>query len=153
MRRLLPFPLCLIAACGGGSSSVDAPPAIDAPPSAVCLEANGHSDLTWIQDKVFTPSCAGFSACHKGAANDAGGLNLETGMSRTALVGKASKLFPQFQLVKPNDAANSYLMIVMGHVAGPINNNSGTMPYNSALLCVEKRRAVERWIAAGAQAN
>ena len=74
-------------------------------------------------------------------------------MSHATLVGKASGLFPQFQLVKPSDPANSYLMIVLGHVAGPIDNKSGTMPYNSALLCVEKRRAVERWIMAGAPAN
>ena len=140
--------------CSSPADRTDAPAAVDAPPSAICLEANDHSDLTWIQDKIFTPSCSGFSACHKGAAREAGGLNLEAGNSRTNMVGKASGLFPEFQLVKPNDAAASYLMIVTGHVAGPINESKGgRMPFNSAKLCNEKLRAMERWIAAGALAN
>ncbi len=154
LRFLLPVSVVLFVHCSDTAPSADAPPAVDAPPSAVCLEANDHSDLAWIQDKIFTPSCSGFSACHKGAAREAGGLNLEAGNSRTNMVGKASGLFPQFQLVKPNDAANSYLMIVTGHVAGPINEaKGGRMPFNSAKLCNEKLRAMERWIAAGALAN
>ena len=154
MRWLFSFlSIVVLANCSDPAPSTDAPPAVDAPPSAICLEAKAHSDLAWIQEKIFTPSCAGFSACHKGTARDAGGLNLETGNSQANLVNKPSKLFPQFQLVKPTDAANSYLLIVMGHVAGPINSMSGTMPFNSALLCIEKREAVERWVAAGALAN
>lgn len=153
-RLMLSVSVVLAVSCSGSDQSVDAPPAVDAPPSAICVEANDHSDLTWIQDKIFTPSCSGFSACHKGAAREAGGLNLEAGNSRANMVGKASGLFPQFELVKPNDAANSYLMIVTGHVAGPINESKGgRMPFNSAKLCNEKLRAMERWIAAGALAN
>ncbi len=147
------FSVAVLVHCSDPAQRADAPLAVDAPPSAICLEANAHSDLAWIQEKIFTPSCSGFSACHKGAAREAGGLNLEAGNSHGSLVNKPSGLFPQFQLVKPTDAANSYLMIVMGHVAGPIDNKSGTMPFNSALLCVEKRRAVERWVTAGALAN
>ena len=154
MRRLFLLPwVVVLVHCSDSAPSTDAPTAIDAPPSAICLEANAHSDLAWIQEKIFTPSCSGFSACHKGAAREAGGLNLEAGNSHASLVNKPSDLFPQFQLLKPTDANNSYLMIVMGHFAGPIDNKSGTMPFNSALLCVEKRRAVERWVNAGALAN
>lgn len=157
MRRLFTVLTVLSVAycvhCSDSAQNTDAPASVDAPPSAICLDANAHSDLAWIQEKIFTPSCSGFSACHKGAAREAGGLNLEAGNSHAALVNKPSGLFPQFQLVKPTDATNSYLMIVMGHVAGPIDNKSGTMPFNSALLCVEKRRAVERWVNAGAPAN
>ncbi|MBP9086488.1 MAG: hypothetical protein KBG15_10250 [Kofleriaceae bacterium] len=154
MRRLLlPLSAVFVIHCSDPAQPTDAPPGDDAPPSAICLEANDHSDLAWIQDKIFTPSCSGFSACHKGAARQAGNLNLEAGNSHSNLVNKPSGLFPQFQLVKPTDAANSYLMIVMGHFAGPLDNKSGTMPYNSAVLCIEKRRAVERWVTAGAPAN
>jgi hypothetical protein len=145
----LPTLLLLTMSCSGGGTSA----AADAAPSPICLEANSHSDLAWIQEKIFTPSCASFSACHKGTARDAGDLNLEIGMARNSMLNKPSKLFPQFSMVKPSDAANSYLMMIMGHVTGPIDTKAGTMPYNSSLLCVEKRRAVERWIMAGAADN
>ena len=50
----------------------------------------------------------------------------------------------------PNQPSMSYLMVVLGHIDGPLDPRIGTMPYNSPLLCVEKREAIERWIAAGA---
>jgi hypothetical protein len=137
------------SSCSDSSSGKDAAPLIDAAPSASCLEANNHSDFDWIATNVFSTGCAAFSACHKGTATQAAGLSLEPTVARAQLVGVASTLFPQFQRVKPNDAANSYLMIVMGHYPGP-KKASGTMPLNLPLVCVEKRRAIERWIAAGA---
>jgi hypothetical protein len=146
------FALALsLVACGGSSSeSPDAGAKTDAAPSASCLEANNHSDFDWIAQNVFATGCAAFSACHKGAATQAGGLSLEASVAKAQLVGVTSSLFPQFQRVKPSDATNSYLLIVMGHFDGP-RKSSGTMPINSPLTCVEKRRAIERWITAGAQ--
>lgn len=59
-------------------------------------------------------------------------------------------LFPSYDRVVPGDPQRSYLMVILGHVPGPLAPNVGTMPYNEPLLCAEKRQAIERWIAAGA---
>jgi hypothetical protein len=140
--------LPLLLACGGESS-----PAVDAAPpdaSAVCIEAENHSDLAWLQENVFTPSCSAFTACHKGTAQEAGGLNLEAGQFRNSMVNVPSDLFPDYQMIVPGDPAASYLMVILGHVDGPIDPDVGTMPYNNPLLCTEVRDAVARWIEAGA---
>ncbi|MBK9029809.1 MAG: hypothetical protein IPL61_00450 [Myxococcales bacterium] len=147
-RRTLAIAALLAAACDLNNA-----PGADAGPDAIsptCLEATTHSDLTWIQDKVFQPSCAGFRDCHQGAAVDAAHLSLERGQSQPQMVGIDSELFPQLKRVIAGDPANSYLMMIIGSYVGPLKDGVGTMPYNSALLCKEKRDAVERWIADGA---
>jgi hypothetical protein len=137
--------------CGGSSSdSADAStgPA-DASPS--CLEAAEHSDLEWIQENVITPTCAAFSACHKGAASAAGDLNLEAGMFEANVVDVPSELAPGLDLVEPGSPEDSYMMIILGHYGDDdprIDDDVGTMPYNLPLLCQEKRDAIERWILA-----
>jgi hypothetical protein len=136
-----------LAACGD-----DDPPPVDPPDAGVdpkCAEATTHSDLAWIQENILTPSCADFTPCHKGRALQAQGLNLEDTKSRENLVGIPSVLFPQYDLIKAGDPDSSYLMIVLGHKPGPLPEK-GTMPYNNPMLCVEKRDAIERWIANGA---
>ena len=150
MRRHVAFSIVLaglLGGCsgGGGDDGVGA----DAAPSASCMEATTHSDLAWIQTKVFTPSCT-FSSCHKGAATEARGLNLESGMAHDGLVNKPSVVAPPKMLVVPGDPANSYLMVALGEVAGTLPEG-GTMPLNSPLLCGEKRDAIWRWIEQGAQ--
>lgn len=141
-------PLLLLGACGDdGGGGADA--RIDAI-SASCMEATMHSDLTWIQDRIFTPSCADFDSCHMGLAPEAGGLSLERGQSHVQMVGVDSDLFTQFKIVEPNDPMNSYLMIIVGQFEGPLDPDVLTMPYNSPLLCKEKRDAIQRWIEAGA---
>jgi hypothetical protein len=132
--------------CGGDDAAPDA--GIDASPA--CAEALTHSDLAWIQEKVFTPQCSGFNACHKGAATMAGGLSLEAGMARGEMVGIASTRFPTQTLVVPGNPAASYLLVAVGQYPGMIDPRIGTMPFNSPLLCREKRDAIERWIVAGA---
>lgn len=122
----------------------------DVDASATCVAARDHADLPWIQDNVFTPSCANFTSCHQGAATQAGGLDLATGHSHDALVNVHSTRFPAEVLVIPGDPVHSYLMVVLGQYDGPLDDRIGTMPYNSRLLCKEKRDAIERWIAAGA---
>lgn len=146
------FLAALLAACGddGGDPRPDAALIIDATPadaaiSPACLEAQGHSDLDWLQANVFTPSCAAFSACHQGAANAANGLNLEAGNTETNLVGMPSVGFPGETLVIPGDPQNSYLMVVLGSYPGELSA-FGTMPPNNPLLCIQKREAIERWI-------
>jgi hypothetical protein len=138
--------------CGEEHRCVFPPDGPPAPPdaAAVCLEATEHSDLAWLQDNLFTPSCASFNACHKGAALSAGGLSLEAGRTRDSMVNVASDLFPAFDMVVPGDPANSYLMIIMGQFDGPLADTIGTMPYQNPLVCTELRDAVQRWIEAGA---
>jgi hypothetical protein len=144
LRSFAAVAAAALAACGGGED--DEP---DAGPSPDCLEAKNHSDLAFIQDKIFTPSCT-FTSCHRGAATMAGGLTLEAGLARDQLVGKPSDLDPSKQLVKPGDPANSYLLIISGKYPGIINPDVGTMPSRNPLLCTEKLDAMDRWIAAGA---
>lgn len=139
--------LVVLAACGD-----DGAPAVDAaPPDAdpLCLEAVNHSDLEWIQENVFTPSCARFTACHQGNALMAGELSLEAGVTHAEMVGVESSLFPEFDRVVAGDSASSYLMVQLGSIDGP-RTEAGTMPYNSPLLCVEMRDAIARWIDEGA---
>jgi hypothetical protein len=133
-----------LAACSDGE---DAEP--DAGPSPDCLEAVNHSDLAFIQAKIFTPGCT-FTSCHRGAAAMAGGLSLEAGVAHEQLVNKPSDIDPTKLMVKPGDPANSYLMIITGKYSGVISPTVGTMPSRNPLLCQEKLDAMDRWIAAGA---
>jgi hypothetical protein len=156
LRRLLrstllsALALGTMAACGGGDDDDGGgPDAI----SASCMEATTHSDLAWLQEKIFTPSCSAFVSCHKDAALEAGGLSLEPGQVIPQTVNVDSDLFPQFKLIVPGNAANSYMMIILGDAAGPIDPEVGTMPYNNPKLCQEKLDAIERWINAGATEN
>jgi hypothetical protein len=142
--------VCSMVACsgddGGGDGGVDAI-------SASCMEATTHSDLAWLQEKIFTPSCSAFVSCHKGAALEAGGMSLEDGQVIPQNVNIDSTLFPQFKRIVPGDPANSYMMIILGEFPGPLDPEVGTMPYNNPKLCQEKLDAVERWIMAGATAS
>jgi hypothetical protein len=151
-RRLVPLAFgFLVVGCGGGGDDTGVP--IDAGTDAIsptCIEAMTHSDLTWIQDRIFSISCAGANACHKGAAADAAGLSLERGQSHRQTVDIDTKAFPAFKRVVATNPAQSYLMIAVGQYPGPIDPDVGTMPYNNPLLCKEKRDAIERWIVAGA---
>jgi hypothetical protein len=136
--------------CGGSSGGGPADAAVvdvDASPS--CVEARDHSDLEWLQSDVVTPTCAAFSACHKGEADDALGLNLESGNTMASLVDVVSQKQPDMVLVAPGAPADSYVLVILGHfgVDDPrIDPETGTMPYNLPLLCVEKRDAIARWI-------
>lgn len=140
----------LPAACSDSSSGDPAP---DAGPSADCLEAKDHSDLAFIQAKIFTPGCSAFTSCHRGAATSAGGLSLEAGQSLPQMLDKTSRLDNTKKLIKAGDPANSYLMIILGKYPGFIDPNVGTMPSRNPLLCAEKLDAIERWITAGAPAS
>jgi hypothetical protein len=154
---------------------------VDAAVSPSCMEATQHSDLAWIEEKVFKQSCI-FSGCHNGAPSDAGRLDLRPngtpgsgstpaatgGPGRTAafLVNVASEIDPAYKMVVPTRPNESYLMMMIQHIkredmsppAGvPMSGGRVVplMPQNAGgkPICVEKREAIERWILAGAQAN
>jgi hypothetical protein len=136
----------ILAACGGGDDDDDGDG-----PSASCLEAEDHSDLAWIQENIFNGGCALAAACHKGDAPDANGLNLEAGMSEANLVGvpAVGDSADGLNLVEPGNPMESYLLIILGHYGTDdprIPDGTGPMPFNSPLLCEQKRDAIERWI-------
>lgn len=142
-RRLeVIFIIVFASACGGGDDGGEP----DAGISPSCMEATAHSDLAWLQDNVFTPSCAAFSSCHMGAASLAEGLNLEAGMTEANLVGVASTQVSSLELVAPGDPDNSYLIIKLGRGNFPPGAETTTMPLGNPLLCDEKIDAVVRWI-------
>jgi hypothetical protein len=113
-----------------------------------CQEAMQHSDLAWIQQKIFTPSCA-TSECHAGSDPEVG-LNLEAGRAYANLVNKNASTVQGWQRVVPGTLATSYLVVAFGRADGPPPRD-GFMPLGADALCVEKLEAVERWILAGAQ--
>jgi hypothetical protein len=153
-------PLALAAACDTSvmagdddDVSVDAAGDTDATPS--CAEARDHNDIEWLQVNVFSRSCASATSCHRGAALQAAGLNLEPGNSETNLVNRVaiSEGIDGMGLtvVVPGDSDGSYLMVLIDHeskggrLSGPLPE-AGTMPAVNPLICVDKRDAVGRWI-------
>jgi hypothetical protein len=125
-------------------------------PSQPCMDAVNHSDLAWIEQKVFAVSC-NFSGCHK-TASDAGKLDLTPGVSHDHLVNVPSMIESSRMLVVPNDVSASYLMLMLGDFPPATASPPGTdpplgigyMPQAQPQLCCQKLDAVERWINAGA---
>jgi hypothetical protein len=134
---------------GGGSTHVA--DALPIPPDGIpanltpCEEAAYHSDLAWIQDKIFNESCT--TKCH-GDSPPAAMMSLLAGQSRAALVNVPSTGFSGWIRVVPGDPAHSMLMVQLGGEPGPALE--GTMPWGQPKLCDGKIDAVRRWIAAGA---
>jgi hypothetical protein len=124
--------------------------------SQPCMDATMHSDLAFIEQKIFVAAC-NFSGCH-GSATDSGKLDLRAGMSHDQLVGASSKIDTSRKLVVPNDVAASYLMLMLRDLppamASPPGNappgSVGFMPQAAPTLCCQKLEAIERWINAGA---
>lgn len=156
--RCLGVLVCALAACGNDSSTVDPDGGVvidpdgDAVPDAMltdCEEAASHSDLAWIQDKIFTPSCAS-SSCHGGPEPEVG-LDLSAGRAHANLVDRGSSTVAGWVRVVPGSPTESYLVVSVGRAPGPPPRD-GFMPIGGVEpLCVEKLEAIERWIAEGAQ--
>jgi hypothetical protein len=131
-----------------------------------CLDADAHSDFTFIHGTIIKPKCV-FSGCHDGGTSKAGMLDLRTKDPAYAnLVGVASKLDPTRMLVVPGNPHQSFMLVMLGEYkpgeADPpltaIPNDDkgnvvGTMPQNATIICCQKLDAIERWITAGALNN
>ncbi len=142
------FALLLALIAAGCSSPDDSPDAQT--PSPDCVEARDHSDLAWIQNEVFTPSCTMGTSCHRGEANDAQGLNLEHGMAAANLIDQPALGCFGETLVVPDRPEDSYLMAVFGvYPAGSCR--IFLMPFKQPPLCRDKLDAIERWIRSLAQ--
>lgn len=175
-RRAVLASCLVVTACRTSlETEPDAPPRVDAPvvdmvdagPSPTCIEAMTHSDLAFIEDKIFKPSCV-FQSCHDGVGADAGELDLRAFMSHAALVNVDSNTDAEaspagdYKLVVPMEPTQSYLMFLIRHYtgaemtppAGQPHADVGFMPQDDSgelgPLCVEKREAILRWIEAGA---
>jgi hypothetical protein len=155
------FAIIVVACGGGGGGQIDATADGEGSVSAACLEAANHSDLTWIQVNVFDKQC-GFSGCHgSDSGGNTGRQSLQDGDTVASLVDQPSNLEQGETLVIPGNSGSSYMMVMLGSVAGtiPPKDNSGsdigTMPLNTGgeLLCQQKRDAIARWIDAGALDN
>src|SRR5215831_11756670 len=118
--------------------------------SQPCLDATTHSDLAFIEQKIFAANCT-FSSCHD-SATDLGKLDLRAGMSHDSLVGVSSQIDRSRKLVVPNDVAASYLMLMLRDVppamASPPGNpppgDIGFMPapLGTPTLCCQKLGAI-----------
>jgi len=114
----------------------------------ICEQAAQHSDLTFIQDNVFTSTCA-LAHCHDENSQSAG-LVLAKGMARDSLVNRASTVQSGWMRVVPGDPAHSYLAVAIGGEPGTPPEGS-YMPWGGApMLCSQELDAINRWIAAGA---
>lgn len=142
----------IVAPDGKIITPADAPDFPDPEPDATvqlteCEEATQHADLAWIQQRIFTPSCA-TAMCHAGASPEVG-LSLEAGRAYTNLVNRNASTAAGWRRVVPGSLATSYLVVAVGRTPGPPPRD-GFMPLGTDPLCVEKLEAVERWIVAGA---
>jgi hypothetical protein len=144
------------------AQSVTVDSSVDAPISPSCMEALTHSDLAFIEAKVFAQSCI-FSGCHNGANTAAGRLDLRAGMSFAELVNVDSVIAPTYKYVVPGQPNQSHLLMMIQHIPPAMMSppamepdpQIGYMPQNAGgrPICVEKRDAIQRWIMAGAPAT
>lgn len=114
---------------------------------AVATPAAPVTTFSFIQDNVFTPTCA-VSGCHAGAS-PAAGMDLSAGQAFTNIVGVNSGQAPTLQRVNPGDADNSYLVQKIEGTA----TVGGRMPLNGSPLSSELIQNIREWIAAGAENN
>ena len=117
------------------------------------LVSNGAppATLSQLQASVFTPIC---SVCHNGSnpANGAlpGAQNLSAGNSYAMLVNVASLEQPTLMRVKPNDAANSYLI---QKLEGAPTITGARMPFGGPYLSQATIDQIKSWILNGAPNN
>lgn len=116
-------------------------------PLTICDQAKQHSDFAFLQQHIFTPSCA-TAMCHTGPEPEVG-LNLSEGAAYANLVNKGASTVNGWTRVTPGTIATSYLAVSLGRAEGPPPRD-GYMPLGADPLCLEKLEAIERWILAGA---
>lgn len=102
--------------------------------------------FSFIQDNVFTPSCA-VSGCHAGPS-PAAGQDLSAGEAFANIVGIPSGQVPALQRVNPGNADDSYIVRKLEGGPAIVNNQ---MPLGQPPLSSELIEAVRSWIDAGAE--
>jgi uncharacterized protein (TIGR03118 family) len=129
-----------------GSSAASNVTVANNPPATVTL--------TQLQTQIFTPICSG---CHTGVGSTLpGAQNLTAGNTFTNIVGVASLEQPALQRIKPNDAANSYLL---QKIEGAAGITGARMPLGCgpapATACLDQATIdkVKAWVSQGALNN
>jgi len=100
-----------------------------------------ESSFSFIQEAIFTPSCA-TSGCHVSTYP-----NLTAGQAHAAIVNGASSAGSAQPLVKPGDPDNSYLLLKMTGAPGISGNR---MPLGRSPLSEAYINSVRQWIERGA---
>ncbi len=114
---------------------------------AVATPVAPVTTFSFIQDNVFTPTCA-VSGCHAGAS-PAAGMDLSAGQAFANIVGVNSGQVPTLLRVNPGDADNSYLVQKIEGTA----TVGERMPRGGPPLSSELIQNIREWIDAGAENN
>lgn len=133
--------------------------------SVACMDAEAHSDFTFIKNTVFPLSCSQSDSCHK-AATSSGKLDLSAANAFAALLGPngtggvMADVDKSRVLIVPGQPNASYFFFMIHGVAAedgmppftPPPSKIGLMPENNGgrAICCQKIDAIERWITAGA---
>ena len=136
MKLLFPvaFASLILVGCGSESDSVTS--------NVVPL-----AQFSDIQEKIFSPSCAAFSACHS-SQGEAGRCNLVAGRAYGSLVNHAFSQNSSKVLVSPGHPEESFLLNKLRGELGP--DEGDRMPLGNPPLSEAQIQAISDWIAAGA---
>lgn len=107
------------------------------------LDNLNASMFNLLQTEVFDIRCI---SCHRNSANPSGQLNLTTGKSYAALVGKSSYKFSDRMLVEPYDGQNSVLYQLMVE-----NLQDWRMPHADIIKEENIKTFIKDWIDNGAK--
>lgn len=107
------------------------------------LDNLSASMFNLLQTEVFDIRCI---SCHRNSANPSGQLNLTTGKSYAALVGKPSYKFADRMLVEPYDGQNSVLYQLMVE-----NLQDWRMPHADIIKEENIKTFIKDWIDNGAK--
>ena len=119
----------------------------------VANTAPAQVTLTQLQTQIFTPICSG---CHTGSGTNLPGVqNLTAGNTFANIVNVASLEQPTLLRIKPNDAANSYLV---QKILGASGISGSRMPLgcpSAATPCLDQATIdlVKTWVNQGALDN
>jgi len=137
LRKLIPFTLLLLIACGRLKEPT-------APGSGAGDPIDPTATFTRVQNEVFTPTCAQLG-CHDPLGRQES-MILSPGRAYAMTVGVASIETPNLMRVTPSDATNSYLYrkITGAGITGV------QMPQGGPYLTVAQIKLVRDWIRRGA---
>jgi len=119
-------------------------------PFLLRVESPFPATLEAIQEYVFTPRCAS-EGCHAGAFPMVGLMLTGADSSYASMVNVTSIEVPSLKIVKPGDAANSYLVVKI--VPSDPRRSGLQMPATGPALAPDVIEVIRRWIDEGAERN
>ncbi len=115
------------------------------------VSAQSTATLSFIQDTVFTPSCA-LSGCH-GSPNPAQGMNLTAGLTFSNIVDVPSTQQPSLRRVNPGNPDASYLIRKLEgepSISGVRMPKVGLSGCTTSCLSQQTIDNIRQWISDGA---